>query len=272
MSVPIVNDVLSHLAIEAPLELAESWDNVGLLLGDRAANVSKLMTCLTVSESTVREAIAHEVQLVVSHHPIPFRPLQRIETSDPTGHCLWLLARAGISVYSPHTAWDNAPRGINQMLAEIIALETIAPLVPKNLPHLPGLGTGRVGSLAAETSIELLLQRLELRLGVLDCQVTAMPTAVVKRVAIVCGSGASLLNEASRTGCDTFLTGEATYHQSLEALHRGMSLLCIGHHSSERFAMDQLAQRLQSTFPMLEVWASKNEFDPVKRVPRGSHS
>lgn len=265
---PFVNDILSHLAIEAPLELAESWDNVGLLLGDRAANVSKVMTCLTVSESTVHEAIAQQAHLVVSHHPMPFRPLQRIETSDPTGQCLWLLARAGISVYSPHTAWDNAPMGINQMLAEIISLEAITPLVPKNLPHLPGLGTGRVGSVAAAISIESLLQRLEQRLGVLDCQVTAIPSAMVKRVAIVCGSGASLLNEASKAGCDTFLTGEATYHQSLEALHRGISLLCIGHHTSERFAMDQLAQRLQSKFPLLEVWASKNEFDPVQRVPR----
>ena len=106
-----------------PLRLAESWDNVGLLLGDPQRPVERIMTCLTVTSATVDEAVANKADLVVAHHPLPFTALKKLTTASPEGRSLWSLAEAGISIYSPHTAFDSAPEGINQQLAAGLGLE-----------------------------------------------------------------------------------------------------------------------------------------------------
>ena len=109
-----ISELAQHLESIAPLGLAEDWDNVGLLVGDGNENVQRVMTCLTVTPNTVQEAIKKQADLIVSHHPFPFRPTKRITTQDTVGRLLWQLIRNGISVYSPHTAWDSAADGINR--------------------------------------------------------------------------------------------------------------------------------------------------------------
>src|ERR1700694_3580768 len=102
-----VANLLSALQAIAPLSLAAEWDNVGLLLGDAAAPVQRVMTCLTVTPDSVAEAIETQVQLIVSHHPVLFRPTKKLTTATPEGRMLLNLVQAGIAVYSPHTALDN---------------------------------------------------------------------------------------------------------------------------------------------------------------------
>src|SRR5262245_9834421 len=110
---PTVADFLRYLEAFAPRPLAASWDNVGLLLGDRSAAAERVMTCLTVTPDSAAEAIAEQAQLIVTHHPILFRPVQRLTADDPQGRMLLALIRAGSAVYSPHTAFDNTAGGIN---------------------------------------------------------------------------------------------------------------------------------------------------------------
>jgi dinuclear metal center YbgI/SA1388 family protein len=125
-----VADLTRILEEIAPLSLAEAWDNVGLLLGDPGSAVDRVMTCLTVTAETAREAIEGGAQLIVSHHPILFRPVQKLTTNDRSNGFLWHLARAGVAVYSPHTAFDNAEDGINALLARQLGLTNIGPLYP----------------------------------------------------------------------------------------------------------------------------------------------
>lgn len=126
-----LSEVIAHLEQLAPPQLAESWDNTGLLLGDPAADVHKILTCLTLTPDVAEEAVATGVQLVVTHHPLMFKPVQRLTTQSHEGRTIWALAQAGIAVYSPHTAWDSAPEGINQQLAERFQLADIAPIRPQ---------------------------------------------------------------------------------------------------------------------------------------------
>jgi dinuclear metal center YbgI/SA1388 family protein len=112
----------------APLDLAQEWDNVGLLWGDASAPVERLMTCLTVTPETAAEAIEARAELIVTHHPILFRPIQRLTTATSEGRMLLALARAGVAIYSPHTAFDNAPGGINDILARRLGLTELRPL------------------------------------------------------------------------------------------------------------------------------------------------
>lgn len=262
----------------APLGLSEPWDNTGLLLGDPRAKVRRLMTCLTLTPASAAEAIEGEAEMVIVHHPLPFKALAKITTESYTGSLLWSLATSGISVYSPHTAWDSAPRGINARLAQLLSLEDCRPLIPADQTNWPGLGAGRIGELPGPMSLNEIIRCL--CVAIPDCRPRGVellpsstmtsttehisPTGGIRSVAIGCGSGGSLLSHAVAAECDLFLTGEATFHTCLEAQAAGICLLLIGHYASERFAMVQLAQELSTEFTSLLVWASECEQDPVK--------
>jgi dinuclear metal center YbgI/SA1388 family protein len=120
--------IVDYLEGLAPPNLAAEWDNVGLLLGDRTAPVERIMTCLTLTSEPAAEAIAADAQLIVTHHPILFRPVKRLTTATPEGRLLLGLMRAGMAVYSPHTAFDNCAGGINDFLVGRLGLTHIGPL------------------------------------------------------------------------------------------------------------------------------------------------
>ena len=139
-----VADVAAWLEQFAPSHLAESWDNVGLLWGDPAAAAPRVMTCLTVTPATAAEAIREQAALIVSHHPVLFRPANRIRADlAETGH-LWSLARAGIAIASPHTAFDNTRDGINDLLCRVLGIKETRALRPST--------TGRDGAVGASSA------------------------------------------------------------------------------------------------------------------------
>lgn len=276
-----LKELIDALQRIAPLGIAESWDNVGLLVGDPASSIAKVMTCLTLSDSVLEEAIDRKIGLVVSHHPIPFRPLTRITTEDPTGRILWRAMQHSIAIYSPHTAWDNAHEGINRQLAGLMHLGNLRPLVPLNRaansqngnsqtgkvkqgtslddPMERELGCGVIGEFAKPVRIDDLVERLGVSIRGMSVRCTDSGERLVNRIGIVCGSGGSMLSKAAGERCDLFLTGEATYHQCLEAEARGVAMLMIGHFASEAFSMRKLAELLARAFPQLDVGASESE-------------
>src|SRR5688572_28798032 len=125
-----VSDVVGYLTGLAPLSLAEKWDNVELLIGDNSSAVRRVMTCLTLTPDVAHEAVARQADLVVSHHPVFFKPVQKLTAGDPQGRMLLELIGARVAVFSAHTAFDSARDGINQQLAELLELQDIAPLRP----------------------------------------------------------------------------------------------------------------------------------------------
>lgn len=128
----IIRNITEYLEQFAPLQQAENWDNVGLLLGDSLAPVQRIMTCLTVTPTVVAEAIAERANLIVSHHPILFKAVQRLTTETADGRLLLPLLTANVAVYSPHTAFDNCVGGINDLLCQRLGLIHVVPLRPAN--------------------------------------------------------------------------------------------------------------------------------------------
>jgi dinuclear metal center YbgI/SA1388 family protein len=126
--VTTVADVARWLDQFAPTRLAEGWDNVGLLWGDPGAAVTRVMTCLTVTNRTAMEAVHERAELIVSHHPVLFKAVRRVRADLPETGMLWSLARAGVAVASPHTAFDNTEGGINDGLARRLGLVEVGPL------------------------------------------------------------------------------------------------------------------------------------------------
>jgi dinuclear metal center YbgI/SA1388 family protein len=132
---PTVTDVTEFLGQVAPLDLAAEWDNVGLLLGEATASVDAIMTCLTVTPATAAEAVADGANLVVTHHPILFHPTQRLTSATAEGRMLLHLARGGVAVYSPHSAFDNCAGGINDLIAQRLGLGDIVALRGQDGPR-----------------------------------------------------------------------------------------------------------------------------------------
>ena len=257
-----VREISSWMENLAPLALSEDWDNTGLLLGDPTSKVAGVQTCLTITPASVAEAVERSADLIIAHHPLPFHPIGRITTETTTGKMLWQLANHGIAIYAPHTAWDSAAMGINALLGERIGLQQCEPISPLMNADLPGLGAGRIGTLSRLQSLREVAERL--RAEVPYCRMRGVDSGQpIRRVAICCGSGGSLLSKAIQLGCDLFLTGEATFHTCLEAEAAERSLLMLGHFASERFAMEHLADALACEMPNLRVWASQRERDPI---------
>ena len=261
---PTVDDIAAVLERLAPTTLAEEWDNVGLLVGDRAANVERLMTCLTLTPDSTAEAVERMVDLVVTHHPLPFRPVKRLTTDSVEGAMLWRLARAGVAVYSPHTAFDSAAGGINRQLAEGLGLTAIRPLLPTT--EQPELGAGRIAEPPAPMKVDQLVAAAKSLLELQTIRVVAQADQSVTRVALACGSGGSFLDSAVDAGCDALVTGEATFHGCLAAQARGVALLLLGHYASERFAVESLANQLARELPTIETWSSTSEHDPIRTL------
>ncbi len=222
------------------------------------------MTCLTITPASAAEAIERRAEMIVSHHPLPFQALKRITTDTPAGRMLLDLIRAGIGVYSPHTAFDSAAEGINQHLAEGLNLGDIHVLIenPKADDVLIE-GTGRWGHLPNGTTLGGLAEQVKTFLAIDRVQVVGDLNRVVQSVAVGCGSAGEFLSAARERHCDCLVTGETRFHTCLEAEAIDIGLILAGHYATERFGVERLAESIQRQFPKVEVWASHQEADPL---------
>lgn len=258
----LVGDVTEFLDGFAPPALAEPWDNVGLLLGDRAAPAGAVMTCLTLTPDVAAEAIRESAALVVTHHPILFRPVKRLTADTAEGAMLLDLVRAGVAVYSPHTSFDGTAAGVNERLAARLGLKETTPI--RASASQPQIGAGRIGTFAEPRGFEEFVARVKAVFGLelLECVPVDRP---VRKVAIGCGSAGEFLADAKAAGCDLFVTGETRFHGALEARTIGIGLVLLGHYASERFAVEELTGVIGGRFSGLRVWASRDERDPLER-------
>jgi dinuclear metal center YbgI/SA1388 family protein len=246
----------------SPRRLAAEWDNVGLLVGDASRAVRKIMTCLTVTPKSAAEAVAEKADLIVTHHPLLFRPVKKLTAHSIEGRILLELIEARIAVFSSHTAFDSARAGINQSLAEGLKLVNIKPLEAD--ADDTAIGTGRIGQAGDAATLSDIAARLKAFLGLPGVHVVGDPQMKTRSVAVACGSAGELLDAGARAGGQCFVTGEARFHTCLEAQARGIGLILAGHFASERFAMERLAELLTEQFSDATVWASRAERDPIQ--------
>lgn len=265
---PTLPEVLAALERIAPLRLAAEWDAVGLLVTPRRKNVARVLTCLTLTPEVAAEAVRERADLVLTHHPLPFRPVARLTPDTGTGRVLLELVAAGVGVWSSHTAWDSSAGGINQLLAAMIPLEGIVPIEPDR--EDPQVGFGRMGVAAAGTGLAALARLLAAQLMANATQLAAHAVQLVGepdrdagRVAIVCGSGGDSVGQVAAAGCQTLVTGEIRLHQAVEARAAGLAVVALGHHTSEHFAMAELGRRLAAEVPGVEPIGSRDDHDPL---------
>lgn len=258
-----ISDICSFLDLNLPKALAESWDNTGFLVGEKDQECRRLMTCLTVTPETVQEAVEEGADLIVSHHPMPFRPLKELTGQTTTGKLLRTLIKNDISLYCPHTSFDSAPVfGINQQLAEALGLEQIEPFIPN---HECGGGTGRMGTYTQPLTLRDFLAKVKNLFDLPYVQYVGDLEKPVKKVGIGCGSAGEFIQHALRFECSVFLTGETNFHTFLEAKAQGIGLVLMTHFAGEKYACGRLTEILKKEFPALErVWGCRNETEPLE--------
>lgn len=240
-----VQQVLEEMQRMAPPELAESWDNVGLLV-DAGQPVDAILTTLDITPEVVKEAVDLGCRLIVSHHPVIFDPIKRITAEDLPA----LLLRGGVSAICMHTNLDAAPGGVNDTLADILGMRETISFAD---------GCGRIGTVDA-TSAKALAELCETTLGPGVRYVEA--DHPVLRLAEVSGAGGSYWKEALDLGADCLVTGEANHHAACDAKRFGMGLVAAGHWATERPIARVLANRLSEAFPGISVTVSRADRDP----------
>jgi len=261
-----VIDVLEDLA---PTRYAESWDNVGLLVGDPEADVRDVLVTVDYTAAVAAEAKERGASLVVSYHPPLFAAVKRVPHD-----ALWAEAvRLGIALYSPHTALDVARAGTNDFLADacgvsIAERRPLRPYVAKSggprgasSAEPDGIGLGRIGPIAAVSRAEL-IARVKDALGLSYVLVAGDRERQATRVAVAAGAGGELLDDAVRAGADVFVTGETRHHDALAAARRGVTVVATLHSNSERAAVRAYAARLAARVPGVNVSASVADADP----------
>jgi len=244
-----VRDVEKYLYSWAPRELAESWDNVGLLVGDGEAEVKRVLVSLDITEAVVDEAVALGADLIVAHHPImncTWHPVQSLTSDSALGRMVRKLMKNGISAICMHTNLDAAEGGVNDILAQTLGLTDLVSLTEEKI--------GRVGTLKCEMPLVEFVQDVVKYLGCNGARFTDCGKPV-HRVAVGGGACGDYIPQAIDLGCDTFVTSDLKYHAFLDT--KELNLIDAGHFPTENVVCPVVAKRLEAAFPALEVTLTK---------------
>ena len=253
-----LREIIATLERLAPLRLQEEWDNSGLQVGFPEAEAGRIMVCLDITEAIVGEAIAKGCNMIVSHHPLLFKALRQVSDATYQQRCVVRALSAGISIYSAHTSLDNAPGGVNHKIAELLGLQNLRWLSPREGEDA---GSGLVGELPAPEIDVDFLARVKRIFDVRCLRHSILDGREIHRVALCGGAGAFLLGDAVRAGADCFLSGEFHYHDYFE---NGSVLLAeLGHYQSEQFTQDLLVEYLTANCPGLDVIKTTIDTNPI---------
>lgn len=255
-----VKDIAGAIEAVAPLSLQESYDNAGLQVGNPDMPVSAVLVCLDVTEDILKEAIDHECNLIVTHHPLIFRGLKHLTGSTPTERIVEQALRSGIAIYSAHTNLDSASEGVSIEIAHMMGLQDLQPL----RPSAPGqeTGLGAVGNIVPTPKMEF-LRKLQETFEVKALRYSAQsPQIVVRRVAVCGGSGAEFIRDAIRQKADVYVTGDLKYHD-FTTFGSDILLADIGHYESELCTMKIFSKVIRSQFPECSVFFAEAETSPI---------
>lgn len=267
-----LQEIIQIIETLIPPSLAEDWDNVGLQVGDPQWSVRKIWVALDPTAAVVQAACDHRADLLVTHHPLIFKPLKRIDLQTGQGSILQAAVMNRLAIYAVHTNFDRAADGLNDILARKIGLKHLRPLEvlarKESDPAPAGPGLGRIGDLKRGMRLRRFAEQLKARLSLKHLRVVGRPTLPVKTVAVCTGSGSSLMDRFIVSGAQVYVSGDLRYHDARSAEEAGLGLIDIGHFPSEHLMAAALAERLAGVMDenrlAVEVAACMIEKDPFR--------
>jgi len=255
-----IRDVAAAIEEFAPLGLQESYDNAGLAVGRPDADVHKALLAVDVTEEVIEEAAAEGCDIIITHHPVIFHPLKRLNSASYTERCVEQAVRRGIALYAAHTNLDSTPEGMSWRLGHMLGLESMRVLEPAAAGG--GAGFGVVGELPTEEPTEEFMRHVMRRFGVQALRHGDIVRPTVRRVAICTGAGGSLIDEALAAEADIYLTADLRYNDFMRHEER-MILVDMGHFESEYCAIEILFDILSKKLPIFAIRKSVRSRNPV---------
>lgn len=251
-----VADIMEFMESLAPRALKMDWDNVGLNCGSKTAPVRKLLVALDPFEHVCAEAAQWGADLLVTHHPLIFRPLPMVTDDAAITRGLMTLVKHNISHFCAHTNLDRAQGGVNDVLAQTLGLDSISPVETDSMALL------RRGEVP-EQSVEAFLATVK---QALHCQGLRYVDGgkPVRKVAVGGGSCADALYDVIQAGCDTFVTSDVKYNSFWDAYEQGLTLIDAGHFHTENPVVTVLARQISAAFPEIHVKISESHRDCMK--------
>ena len=255
-----VGEILTELEAFAPRSLAESWDNIGLMTGDRSQQVGRVLCALDVTEGVVQEAIDVGAQLIVAHHPLIFTSVHTVTADDATGRTLRLAIRNDISVICMHTNADCAQGGVNDALAAALGLSDVV-----NMEAGENGMLGRVGNLHEDMKPRVFAAYVRDRLHAGGVRFT-VGTKPVRRVAVGGGACGKMMDSAIAKGADAFVIGDCSYDIMQRAQALGLTLVDAGHFPTENPVVPVFAARIAARFDGVETMCSRTHCDCIQFI------
>lgn len=258
---PKVSDCVEVFDSLWPPALAESWDSVGLAVGDPDAEVRSILLALDPMDAVIAEAVVLGADLVFNHHPLMLKPVKSVNAATLKGGAVHTLISNDIALFNAHTNADSARGGVSDVLISLLGIEEAQPLSPHDEADdsrrgsLP-TGIGRVGDFDRPTPVRDLARRLAAQLPrtTTGVRIAGDPAATATRVAVCGGAGDSLFDEVRASGADVYVTADLRHHPATEALdaanrrERGLSLIDVSHWASETVWLNAAAEALETEF------------------------
>ncbi len=265
-----IKDILTTLNHIAPFELAESWDNVGLLIGTPTSHVSSILVGLDPTLTLIEEAIQKGANTIITHHPIIFHPLTAIQTDTPSGKLLEKALCHKLNIIACHTNFDSAIDGVSDALGKSLGLTQLKPLCPCPDSKLPGTGLGRVGYFSHNLSIDTFLKTLFSVLDLPSLQIVGTLPRTVTTVALCGGGGSDFAEAAMAAGADLYLSAEIKHSTARWAEESGFCIIDGTHYATEKPMVKHIADHLKIIAKeekwLLDILQTETEHPPFSTL------
>ena len=247
-----VNDIINILEEAAPTDYALSWDNPGLLVGRGDREADCIYIALDATEKAIDAAIHAGAKLLVTHHPMIFSPIKKVNDGDFIGRRILTLIENQISYYAMHTNFDVSAMGT--LAARRLRLSDCG-ILEETIPagDGPALGIGCTGSLPEAMTLMDCAEYVKKAFDIPSVKIFGDPGAPVRRVAVCPGSGRHMTGHALRCGCDVLITGDIGHHEGIDANSQGMLIIDAGHQGIEHVFIDYMAEFLKERLPGVRI-------------------
>lgn len=262
----ILKEITDYLEQVAPLRFQESYDNAGLIVGDKNMKVSGVMVSLDATEAVIDDAIAQNCNVVVSHHPIVFKGIRKFNPNYYVDRAVIKAIKHDVALYAIHTNLDNVLQdGVNQKIGKRLGLSDIKPLRQHAAAPMEAayeLGSGATGTLSPSLSGSELIAYVKDKMGLQVIKHTEVLDQKITKVALCGGSGSFLLPQAISAGAQVFITADYKYHEFFDA-NGEIMIMDIGHYESEYYTIELLHELLSKKFPNFAARSTKVVTNPV---------
>jgi dinuclear metal center YbgI/SA1388 family protein len=245
-----VGEITRVLEAFAPLDIQESWDNSGLLIGSPEDEVHGVLVGFDCTPELIDEAVEKGCDLVVTHHPLIFKGIRRINGKDPVGAAVMKAVQNGVAVYAAHTTADKVIGGVSGAMAARLNLKDLEFLEPG--PE--GFGLGCVGNWAEPKTGKEALDYVKERFGLKVVRCSKPLESPIRRVALLGGSGGGELGAALKAGAQLYITADVSYHNFFTP--DGFMVMDIGHFESEVEIVDIFLSQIRKNFPNFASYKS----------------